>query len=44
VKLKSIRLYKTSLDTVFLSLTGTTIDEGEFDARRFYMTIRRARR
>ncbi|WP_338599226.1 ATP-binding cassette domain-containing protein [Sulfolobus tengchongensis] len=44
VKVKAVRVNKTSLDTVFLTLTGTTIEEGEFDARRFYMTIRRARR
>ncbi|MEM0016791.1 MAG: ATP-binding cassette domain-containing protein [Saccharolobus sp.] len=44
VKIKSVKINKTSLDTVFLTLTGTTIDEGEFDARKFYMTIRRARR
>ncbi|MEM3515953.1 MAG: ATP-binding cassette domain-containing protein [Saccharolobus sp.] len=44
VKIKSVKINKTSLDTVFLTLTGTTIEEGEFDARKFYMTIRRARR
>jgi ABC-2 type transport system ATP-binding protein len=44
LKIKAVRINKTSLDTVFLTLTGTTLEEGEFDARRFYMTIRRARR
>lgn len=44
VKVKSVKINKASLDTVFLTLTGTTIEEGGFDAKRFYMAIARARR
>lgn len=40
---KSLRVEKPSLDTVFLELTGRKIQEEETDFRKFYMTIRRAR-
>ncbi|EWG07454.1 MAG: daunorubicin resistance ABC transporter ATP-binding subunit DrrA [Candidatus Aramenus sulfurataquae] len=42
--IKSLRLNKSSLDTVFITLTGGSLEEEEFDARRFYAMIRRARR
>lgn len=42
--IKGIRVNKSSLDVVFINLTGGTMEEQEFDARRFYAMIRRARR
>ncbi len=42
--IKSLKLNKSSLDTVFITLTGGSLEEEEFDARRFYAMIRRARR
>ncbi|BCS92258.1 Trehalose/maltose import ATP-binding protein MalK [Metallosphaera sp. J1] len=42
--IKGIKINKSSLDTVFINLTGGTIEEQDFDARRFYAMIRRARR
>ncbi|EZQ10889.1 ABC transporter ATP-binding protein [Candidatus Acidianus copahuensis] len=43
--IKSLRIKKSSLDTVFLNLTGGSLEEeGEFDLRKFNMMMRRARR
>ncbi|AWR99252.1 ATP-binding cassette domain-containing protein [Metallosphaera hakonensis] len=42
--IKSVRINKSSLDTVFINLTGGSIEEQDFDARKFYAMIRRARR
>jgi daunorubicin resistance ABC transporter ATP-binding subunit len=43
--IKSLKINKSSLDTVFLNLTGGSLEENEeFDARRFYAMLRRARR
>lgn len=42
--IRAIRVNKSSLDTVFINLTGGSMEEQEFDARRFYAMIRRARR
>jgi ABC-2 type transport system ATP-binding protein len=42
--IKSLKVNKSSLDTVFLTLTGGSIEEEDFDARRFYAMLRRARR
>lgn len=42
--IKSLKINKSSLDTVFLNLTGGSLDDEEFDAKRFYARIRRARR
>ncbi|BDC19526.1 ATP-binding cassette domain-containing protein [Acidianus sp. HS-5] len=42
--IKSIKINKSSLDTVFLNLTGGSLEEEEFDARKFYAMLRRARR
>lgn len=42
--IKGIKINKSSLDTVFINLTGGTIEEQDFDARKFYAMIRRARR
>lgn len=42
--IKSLKVNKSSLDTVFLTLTGGSIEEEDFDAKRFYAMLRRARR
>ncbi|MEM3317428.1 MAG: ATP-binding cassette domain-containing protein [Metallosphaera sp.] len=42
--IKGIKINKSSLDTVFINLTGGTMDEQDFDPRKFYAMIRRARR
>ncbi|QKR00056.1 ABC transporter ATP-binding protein [Metallosphaera tengchongensis] len=42
--IKTVRIQKSSLDTVFINLTGGSIEEQDFDARKFYAMIRRARR
>ncbi len=44
VKVKSLKIEKASLDTAFLNLTGSTIEEGDFDARKFYAMLRRSRK
>ncbi|BBD72322.1 ABC transporter ATP-binding protein [Sulfodiicoccus acidiphilus] len=43
-KVKSLKIEKPTLDTVFMELTGKKLDDSEVDYRKFYMTIRRARR
>jgi len=43
-KVKSVKILKPSLDTAFLKLTGSTIEEAEVDYRKFYAMIRRATR
>nr|WP_304951775.1 ATP-binding cassette domain-containing protein [Sulfuracidifex tepidarius] len=43
-RVKSLRIEKASLDTAFLNLTGSTIEEGDFDARKFYAMLRRSRK
>jgi ABC-2 type transport system ATP-binding protein len=42
--IKSLKIEKPTLDTVFMELTGKKLDDSEVDYRKFYMTIRRARR
>jgi len=42
--IKSLKVNKSSLDTVFLTLTGGSIEEEDFDAKKFYAVLRRARR
>ncbi|AWR94260.1 ATP-binding cassette domain-containing protein [Acidianus brierleyi] len=42
--IKSLKVNKSSLDTVFLTLTGGSIEEEDFDAKKFYAMLRRARR
>ncbi|MCI2414214.1 MAG: ATP-binding cassette domain-containing protein [Candidatus Aramenus sp.] len=42
--IKSLKFNKSSLDTVFITLTGGSLEEEELDARKFYAMIRRARR
>jgi len=44
VKVKSLKIEKASLDTAFLNLTGNTIEEEDFDARKFYTMLRRSRK
>ncbi|MUN29383.1 ATP-binding cassette domain-containing protein [Sulfuracidifex metallicus] len=44
VKVKSLKIEKASLDTAFLNLTGNTIEEEDFDARKFYTVLRRSRK
>jgi daunorubicin resistance ABC transporter ATP-binding subunit len=41
--IKSLKIEKPTLDTVFMELTGKKLDDSEVDYRKFYMTIRRAR-
>jgi ABC-2 type transport system ATP-binding protein len=43
-KVKSLKIEKASLDTAFLNLTGNTIEEEDFDARKFYTMLRRSRK
>ncbi len=43
-RVKSLKIEKASLDTAFLNLTGSTIEEGDFDARKFYAMLRRSRK
>ncbi|MCY0849446.1 ATP-binding cassette domain-containing protein [Sulfuracidifex metallicus] len=43
-KVKSLKIEKASLDTAFLNLTGNTIEEGDFDSRKFYAMLRRSRK
>jgi ABC-2 type transport system ATP-binding protein len=40
---KSLRVEKPTLDTVFMKLTGKRIEESHMDYRKFYAMIRRAR-
>jgi ABC-type multidrug transport system, ATPase component len=40
---KSLRVEKPTLDTVFMKLTGKRIEESHVDYRRFYAMIRRSR-
>ncbi|MEL9990145.1 MAG: ATP-binding cassette domain-containing protein [Thermoproteus sp.] len=40
---KSLRVEKPTLDTVFMKLTGKRIEESHVDYRKFYAMIRRAR-
>ncbi|MEZ0248170.1 MAG: ATP-binding cassette domain-containing protein [Thermoproteus sp.] len=40
---KSLRVEKPTLDTVFMKLTGKRIEESHVDYRKFYAIIRRAR-
>ncbi|AWR97484.1 ATP-binding cassette domain-containing protein [Acidianus sulfidivorans JP7] len=43
--IKSLKINKSSLDTVFLNLTGGSLEDNqEFNARRFYAMLRRATR
>jgi len=42
--IKSVKLKKASLDTVFMNLTGASIEGEEVDIRRLYRRIRLARR
>ncbi|ABP51718.1 MAG: daunorubicin resistance protein DrrA family ABC transporter ATP-binding protein [Pyrobaculum arsenaticum] len=41
---KSVRVKKASLDTVFLNLTGATFEGEQADIKRLYMKVRMARR
>jgi ABC-2 type transport system ATP-binding protein len=41
---KSVRVKKSSLDTVFINLTGASIEGEQTDLRKIYMRVRRARR
>jgi len=41
---KSVKVKKASLDTVFINLTGASIEGEQMDIRQLYMRIRRARR
>jgi ABC-2 type transport system ATP-binding protein len=41
---KSLKVEKPTLDTVFMKLTGKRIEESHVDYRRFYAMIRRSRR
>ncbi|MBP1449123.1 MAG: ATP-binding cassette domain-containing protein [Thermoproteus sp.] len=41
---KSLRIEKPTLDTVFMKLTGKRIEESHVDYRKFYAIIRRSRR
>jgi len=41
---KSVKVKKASLDTVFINLTGASIEGEQTDIRQLYMRIRRARR
>ncbi|ARM76182.1 ATP-binding cassette domain-containing protein [Acidianus manzaensis] len=43
--IKSLKINKSSLDTVFLNLTGGSLEDNqEFNAKRFYAMLRRATR
>lgn len=41
---KSLRVEKPTLDTVFMKLTGKRIEESHVDYRKFYALLRRAKR
>ena len=41
---KSVRVKKASLDTVFINLTGASIEGEQVDVRKLYMRVRWARR
>ncbi|ACB39964.1 ATP-binding cassette domain-containing protein [Pyrobaculum neutrophilum] len=41
---KAVRVRKTSLETVFINLTGATFEGEHIDVKKLYMKIRRARR
>ncbi|HUB92357.1 MAG TPA: ATP-binding cassette domain-containing protein [Candidatus Saccharimonadales bacterium] len=47
-KVRSLKLVKPSLDSVFLKLTGSTLEEqeasGKFDTVKFYATVQRSKR